>query len=107
MENRKEDVEMQNYEKINEAYSSLSDILLDICAEANELNDYDQIDAALETADKVSVILKRLGETAILEVGEPPEQPAEKVEEDIVVEKEEDGDKDEREQRDDNSNQGA
>lgn len=97
---------MQNYEKINEAYSSLSDILLDICAEANELNDYDQIDAALETADKVSVILKRLGETAILEVGEPPEQPAEKVEEDIVVEKEEDN-KDEREQRDDNSDQRA
>ena len=97
---------MQNYEKINEAYSSLSDILLDICAEANELNDYDQIDAALETADKVSVILKRLGEAAILEVGEPPEQPAEKVEEDIVVEKEE-GNKDEREQRDDNSGQRA
>lgn len=97
---------MQNYEKINEAYSSLSDILLDICTEANELNDYDQIDAALETADKVSVILKRLGETAILEVGEPPEQPAEKVEEDIVVEKEE-GNKDEREQRDDNSGQRA
>lgn len=97
---------MQNYEKINEAYSSLSDILLDICAEANELNDYDQIDAALETVDKVSVILKRLGETAILEVGEPPEQPAEKVEEDIVVEKEE-GNKDEREQRDDNSGQRA
>lgn len=97
---------MQNYEKINEAYSSLSDILLDICAEANELNDYDQIDAALETADKVSVILKRLGETSILEVGEPPEQPAEKVEEDIVVEKEE-GNKDEREQRDDNSDQRA
>lgn len=106
MENGKEDVNMQNYEKINEAYSSLSDILLDICAEANELNDYDQIDATLETADKVSVILKRLGETAILEVGEPPEQPAEKVEEDIVVEKEE-GNKDEREQRDDNSGQRA
>ncbi len=97
---------MQNYEKINEAYSSLSDILLDICAEANELNNYDQIDLALETADKISVILKRLGETAILEVGELPEQPAEKVEEDIVVEKEE-GNKDEREQRDDNSDQRA
>ena len=97
---------MQNYEKINEAYSSLSDILLDICVEANELNNYDQIDLALETADKISVILKRLGETAILEVGEIPEQPAEKVEEDIVVEKEE-GNKDEREQRDDNSDQRA
>ena len=97
---------MQNYEKINEAYSSLSDILLDICAEANKLNNYDQIDLALETADKISVILKRLGETAILEVGEIPEQPAEKVEEDIVVEKEE-GNKDEREQRDDNSDQRA
>lgn len=97
---------MQNYEKINEAYSSLSDILLDICAEANELNNYDQIDLALETADKISVILKRLGETAILEVGEIPEQTAEKVEEDIVVEKEE-GNKDEREQRDDNSDQRA
>lgn len=97
---------MQNYEKINEAYSSLSDILLDICAEANKLNNYDQIDLALETADKISVILKRLGETAILEVGELPEQPAEKVEEDIVVEKEE-GNKDEREQRDDNSDQRA
>lgn len=97
---------MQNYEKINEAYSSLSDILLDICSEANELNNYDQIDLALETADKISVILKRLGETAILEVGEIPEQPAEKVEEDIVVEKEE-GNKDEREQRDDNSDQRA
>lgn len=106
MEDGKEDVAMQNYEKINEAYSSLSDILLDICAEANELNNYDQIDLALETADKISVILKRLGETAILEVGEPPEQPAEKVEEDIVVEKEE-GNKDEREQRDDNSDQRA
>lgn len=97
---------MQNYEKINEAYSSLSDILLDICAEANKLNNYNQIDLALETADKISVILKRLGETAILEVGELPEQPAEKVEEDIVVEKEE-GNKDEREQRDDNSDQRA
>lgn len=106
MEDGKEDVAMQNYEKINEAYSSLSDILLDICAEANDLNNYDQIDLALETADKISVILKRLGETAILEVGEPPEQPAEKVEEDIVVEKEE-GNKDEREQRDDNSDQRA
>lgn len=102
MEDGEEDIVMQNYEKINEAYSSLSDILLDICAEANELNNYDQIDLALETADKISVILKRLGETAILEVGEIPEQPAEKVEEDIVVEKEE-GNKDEREQRDDNS----
>ena len=101
-----EKVVMQNYEKINEAYSSLSDILFDICAEANELNNYDQIDLALETADKISVILKRLGETAILEVGELPEQPAEKVEEDIVVEKEE-GNKDEREQRDDNSDQRA
>lgn len=106
MEDGEEDIVMQNYEKINEAYSSLSDILLDICAEANELNNYDQIDLALETADKISVILKRLGETAILEVGEIPEQPAEKVEEDIVVEKEE-GNKDEREQRDDNSDQRA
>lgn len=106
MEDGEEDIVMQNYEKINEAYSSLSDILLDICAEANELNNYDQIDLALETADKISVILKRLGETAILEVGELPEQPAEKVEEDIVVEKEE-GNKDEREQRDDNSDQRA
>lgn len=106
MEDGEEDIVMQNYEKINEAYSSLSDILFDICAEANELNNYDQIDLALETADKISVILKRLGETAILEVGEIPEQPAEKVEEDIVVEKEE-GNKDEREQRDDNSDQRA
>ena len=106
MEDGEEDIVMQNYEKINEAYSSLSDILFDICAEANELNNYDQIDLALETADKISVILKRLGETAILEVGELPEQPAEKVEEDIVVEKEE-GNKDEREQRDDNSDQRA
>lgn len=106
MEDGEEDIVMQNYEKINEAYSSLSDILLDICSEANELNNYDQIDLALETADKISVILKRLGETAILEVGEIPEQPAEKVEEDIVVEKEE-GNKDEREQRDDNSDQRA
>lgn len=106
MEDGEEDIVMQNYEKINEAYSSLSDILLDICAEANELNNYNQIDLALETADKISVILKRLGETAILEVGEIPEQPAEKVEEDIVVEKEE-GNKDEREQRDDNSDQRA
>lgn len=106
MEDGEEDIVMQNYEKINEAYSSLSDILFDICAGANELNNYDQIDLALETADKISVILKRLGETAILEVGEIPEQPAEKVEEDIVVEKEE-GNKDEREQRDDNSDQRA
>lgn len=97
---------MQNYEKINEAYTALSDILLDVCAGANELNNYDQIDLTLETADKISVILKRLGETAILEVGEISEQPAEKVEEDIVVEKEE-GNKDEREQRDDNSDQRA
>ena len=106
MEDGEEDIVMQNYAKLNEAYASLSDILLDICAEANELNNYDQIDLALETADKISVILKRLGETAILEVGEIPEQPAEKVEEDIVVEKEE-GNKDEREQRDDNSDQRA
>lgn len=77
---------MQNYDKINGAYSSLSDILFDICMEANESSDYNQIDAALETADKISVILKRLGETAILEINGLAENSVDN----IAIKKEED-----------------
>ena len=81
---------MMNYEKINESYTLLSDALLDTCIQMDEAGTYEEIEVYVEIIDKFSVILDRLGKTAILEQGQERAEQ-EGISEEIVIKK--DGEK--------------
>lgn len=68
---------MKNYEMINNAYTNLCEDLLNATIDLNKASSYNDYDANLKTIDTISVILKRLGETAILEMGEMPQHKEE------------------------------
>ena len=82
---------MKNIDMIQEVYTDLTETLFDAGAELLESKKYEQANEILETMDKISIILKRLGETAIMELGDEPtesdggEQPLEEHKEEIDV----------------------
>ena len=59
--------EMNNQEKLVNCYTDILDTLGDITAMIYDTEDFEQLDDLMEVADKLSVILKRVGETQILE----------------------------------------
>lgn len=62
---------------INNAYTNLCEDLLNATIDLNKASSYNDYDANLKTIDTISVILKRLGETAVLEMGEMPQHKEE------------------------------
>lgn len=52
--------------KLSQIQSNLIEILLDLSSEMNQASDYDIIDSNIETADKLSTIIKRIGESCEL-----------------------------------------
>ena len=57
---------MNSVEKWIEAQKSLVDVVLDLALEMNALNDYEAIEISAGLMDKLSTIIKRMGETTIL-----------------------------------------
>lgn len=82
---------MKNIEMIQEVYTELTETLWGASEEVINAKKYEQASEILDTMDKISVILKRLGETAIMELGDEPtesnggEQPLEEHKEEIDV----------------------
>lgn len=59
---------MKNIKMIQQIYTDLVETLCDISGDVVNAKTYEETDEILTTADKISVILKRLGETAIIEI---------------------------------------
>jgi len=54
-------------EKFTEAQLNLIDILFDLSVQMNNATDYDSVDKDIETVDKISAIIKRMGDTILLD----------------------------------------
>lgn len=61
---------MKNIEKFNQSYTDLVGALYDITEQINTGNDWDLIRENLSDVSEITTILKRMGETAVLEIGE-------------------------------------
>lgn len=58
-----------NSDKVIASYSDLVNILYDLTSQTEQENDYIKIAENLDIIDKLSTILKRLGETNVLDKG--------------------------------------
>lgn len=58
---------MQNFDRIKQAYTNLCMDLVNATNDLDSFKNYDDYDETLKTVDTISVILKRLGETNVLE----------------------------------------
>lgn len=58
---------MNNFEKMQLCYTDVLDTACDLSAMLNEENDLNAFDDILDALDKTTVILKRIGETQIIE----------------------------------------
>jgi len=54
-------------EKFTEAQLNLIDILFDLSVQMNNATDYDSVDKDIETVDKISAIIKRRGDTILVD----------------------------------------
>ena len=58
---------MNNFEKMQLCYTDVLDTACDLSAMLNEENDLNAFDDILDALDKTTVILKRIGETVLIE----------------------------------------
>ena len=63
---------MKNIEMIQMVYTDLMETLYDLGGELLEVKSNKYLGDTLNDMDKISVILKRLGETAVIEINEEP-----------------------------------
>lgn len=64
---------MNNFEKMQLCYTDVLDTACDLSAMLNAENDVDAFDDILDALDKTSIILKRLGDTILIEQVEQKE----------------------------------
>lgn len=64
---------MNNFEKMQLCYTDVLDTACDLSAMLNEENDIDAFGDILDALDKTSIILKRLGDTILIEQVEQKE----------------------------------
>lgn len=68
---------MDNFEKMQLCYTDVLDTACDLSAMLNAENDLNAFDDILDALDKTTIILKRIGETQIIEsVGKDVEDEA-------------------------------
>ena len=68
---------MDNFEKVQLCYTDVLDTACDLSAMLNAENDLNAFDDILDALDKTTIILKRIGETQIIEsVGKDVEDEA-------------------------------
>ena len=68
---------MNNFEKVQLCYTYVLDTACDLSAMLNEENDLNAFGDILDALDKTTIILKRIGETQIIEsVGKDVEDEA-------------------------------
>lgn len=58
---------MNNFEKVQLCYTDVLDTACDLSAMLNEENDLNAFGDILDALDKTTIILKRIGETQIIE----------------------------------------
>ena len=58
---------MNNFEKVQLCYTDVLDTACDLSAMLNAENDLNAFDDILDALDKTTIILKRIGETQIIE----------------------------------------
>lgn len=63
---------MKNIEMIQQVYTDLTETLFDLGGELLNVKSNNELGDTLNDMDKISVILKRLGETAVIEINEEP-----------------------------------
>lgn len=63
---------MKNIEMIQMVYTDLTETLFDLGGELLNVKSNNELGDTLNDMDKISVILKRLGETAVIEINEEP-----------------------------------
>ena len=64
---------MNNFEKMQLCYSDVLDTVCDLSAMLKEENDLNALDDILDTLDKTTIILKRIGDTVLIEQVEQKE----------------------------------
>lgn len=64
---------MNNFEKMQLCYTDVLDTACDLSAMLNAENDVDAFGDILDVLDKISIILKRLGDTVLIEQVEQKE----------------------------------
>jgi hypothetical protein len=70
---------MKNIEMIQMVYTDLTETLYDLGEELLEVKSNKYLGDTLNDMDKISVILKRLGETAVIEIDEEPIEGQEQI----------------------------
>ena len=58
---------MNNFEKVQLCYTDVLDTACDLSAMLNEENDLNAFDDILDALDKTTIILKRIGDTQVIE----------------------------------------
>ena len=64
---------MNNFEKVQLCYTDVLDTACDLSAMLNAENDLNAFDDILDALDKTTIILKRLGDTVLIEQVEQKE----------------------------------
>lgn len=64
---------------IQQVYADLTETLYDLGGELLEVKSNKYLGDTLNDMDKISVILKRLGETAVIEINEEPTEGQEQI----------------------------
>lgn len=70
---------MKNIEMIQQVYTDLTETLFDLGGELLNVKSNNELGDTLNDMDKISVILKRLGETAVIEIDEKPTEGQEQI----------------------------
>lgn len=70
---------MKNIEMIQQVYTDLTETLFDLGGELLNVKSNNELGDTLNDMDKISVILKRLGETAVIEIDEEPIEGQEQI----------------------------
>lgn len=70
---------MKNIEMIQQVYIDLTETLFDLGGELLNVKSNNELGDTLNDMDKISVILKRLGETAVIEIDEEPTEGQEQI----------------------------
>lgn len=70
---------MKNIEMIQMVYTDLTETLYDLGEELLEVKSNKYLGDTLNDMDKISVILKRLGETVVIEIDEEPTEGQEQI----------------------------
>lgn len=64
---------------IQQVYTDLTETLFDLGGELLNVKSNNELGDTLNDMDKISVILKRLGETAVIEINEEPTEGQEQI----------------------------